>query len=56
MGMQHAAATAQQAGWPFSIARIEADKGAWYAAAKLGFEHADTSLFTHCILRGMDSD
>ena len=47
---------AQQAGWPFSIARIEADKGAWYAAAKLGFEHDDISLFTRCILRGMDGE
>ena len=47
---------AQQAGWPFSIARVEADKGAWYAAAKQGFEHDDTSLFTRCILRGMDGN
>lgn len=47
---------AQQAGWPFSIARVEADKGAWYAAAKQGFEHGDPSLLKACILRGMDGE
>ena len=47
---------AQQAGWPFSIARIEADKGAWYAAAKHGFEHGDAAGLQACILRGMGND
>jgi cell filamentation protein len=32
-----------QAGHPLDIARIKANKGAWYEAMKEGFEHADTS-------------
>jgi cell filamentation protein len=45
---------AAQAGYFLDITRLEANKGAWYAAMKQGFERGDTSKLKREILNALD--
>ena len=47
---------ASQAGYKFDIARVEANKGAWYEAMKVGFERGDTAKLKQEILNALSSE
>ena len=46
---------ASQAGHNFDMTQLDANKGAWYGAMKLGFERGDTSKLKHEILNALAS-
>jgi cell filamentation protein len=46
---------AAQTGYSLDITRLEANKGAWYAAMKQGFERGDTTRLKQEILNALDA-